>query len=77
MSETCGGCVYDGRPLPGVEMRIGDDGEVLLRGPVLFDGYEGEPERTAARCEDGWFLTNDLGRWARTVGCGSTAAPTT
>ena len=48
MSETCGGCVYDGRPLDGVEIRIGDDGEVLLRGPVLFDGYEGDPERTAA-----------------------------
>jgi len=43
MSETCGGCVYDGVPLDGVELRIGDDGEVLLRGPVLFDGYEDEP----------------------------------
>src|SRR6185437_1467123 len=42
MSETCGGCVYDGVPLDGVEMRI-EDGQVLLRGPVLFDGYDGEP----------------------------------
>ena len=61
MSETCGGCVYDGRPLDGVEVRI-DDGEVQLRGPVLFDGYEGDPSRTAAVMVDGWFRTNDLGR---------------
>lgn len=63
MSETCGGCVYDGRPLDGVEVRIDTDEQVLLRGPVLFDGYEGEPERTAAAMRDGWFLTDDLGHW--------------
>ena len=62
MSETCGGCVYDGRPLDGVEIRIGEDEEVLLRGPMLFDGYEGEPERTAAVMQDGWFRTSDVGR---------------
>jgi O-succinylbenzoic acid--CoA ligase len=60
MSETCGGCVYDGRPLDGVEVRI-DAGQVLLRGPVLFDGYQDDPERTAAVLQDGWLLTNDLG----------------
>ncbi|WP_457109090.1 AMP-binding protein [Marmoricola sp. URHA0025 HA25] len=65
MSETCGGCVYDGVPFDGVEVRIDDHGHVLLRGPVLFDGYEGEPERTAAAFRDGWLLTNDLGHWAR------------
>jgi o-succinylbenzoate---CoA ligase len=64
MSETCGGCVYDGRPLDGVEIRIDEDGQVLLRGPMLFDGYEGEPDRTAAAFRDGWLLTNDLGHWA-------------
>lgn len=63
MSETCGGCVYDGVPLAGVEVRI-EGGEVLLRGPMLFDGYEGEPERTAAAFRDGWLVTNDLGHWA-------------
>lgn len=63
MSETCGGCVYDGVPLAGVEVRIDDD-QVLLRGPMLFEGYEGEPERTAAAFRDGWLLTNDLGHWA-------------
>ena len=61
MSETCGGCVYDGRPLDDVEVRIADDGEVQLRGPVLFTGYEDEPERTAATMTDGWFRTDDLG----------------
>jgi O-succinylbenzoic acid--CoA ligase len=70
MSETCGGCVYDGVPLDGVELRIGadgpedgsDEGEVLLRGPMLFDGYEDDPGRTAAALRDGWFHTDDLGR---------------
>jgi O-succinylbenzoic acid--CoA ligase len=60
MSETCGGCVYDGRPLDGVEVRL-DAGQVLLRGPMLFDGYQDEPERTVAALQDGWLLTNDLG----------------
>ncbi len=64
MSETCGGCVYDGVPLDGVEVRIDADDQVLLRGPMLFDGYEGEPERTAAAFRDGWLVTNDLGHWA-------------
>jgi O-succinylbenzoic acid--CoA ligase len=64
MSETCGGCVYDGAPLDGVQVRIEDDGQVLLRGPVLFDGYEGEPERTAAAFREGWLVTHDLGHWA-------------
>ncbi len=61
MSETCGGCVYDGRPLAGVELRIGIDDEVLLRGPVLFDGYEGDPERTDRVLRDGWLHTSDTG----------------
>jgi o-succinylbenzoate---CoA ligase len=60
-SETCGGCVYDGVPLDGVGLKIGADGQVLVAGPVLFDGYEGEPERTAAVLREGWFATADLG----------------
>lgn len=69
MSETCGGCVYDGVPLDGVEVKIDappdeHSGRVLLRGPMLFDGYEGEPARTASAFEDGWLITNDLGHWA-------------
>lgn len=61
MSETCGGCVYDGRPLDGVAVKIDGDGQVLLAGPVLFDGYEGDPERTAAVLAGGWLRTSDLG----------------
>ena len=60
MSETCGGCVYDGYPLDGVEIRV-EDGRVQLRGPMLFDGYEGDPDRTEAAFADGWLVTNDLG----------------
>ena len=62
MSETCGGCVYDGVPLDGVAVKIDADGQVLVTGPMLFDGYEGEPERTAEVLVDGWLRTNDLGR---------------
>jgi len=62
MSETCGGCVYDGRPLDGVRLRIDDDGQVLVGGAVLFDGYEGDPGRTAEVLADGWLRTADLGR---------------
>ena len=39
MTETCGGCVYDGVPLPGVDVAIDADGRVRIAGPVLFDGY--------------------------------------
>jgi O-succinylbenzoic acid--CoA ligase len=65
-TETSGGCVYDGVPLDGVRMRI-NDGEVQLSGPVLADGYLGDPERTAAVFvldEEGsrWYRTGDAGR---------------
>lgn len=61
MSETCGGCVYDGVPLDGVAVRLGDDRRVQLSGPVLFDGYDGDPAATDAVLRDGWFATSDLG----------------
>ncbi len=61
MSETCGGCVYDGEPLDGVSVRIGPDGRIRLAGPVLFSGYRGRPGLTAAALEDGWFVTSDVG----------------
>lgn len=62
MSETSGGCVYDGIPLPGVEVRAADDSRLEVRGPVLFDGYRDDPTRTAAALTgDGWFRTDDLG----------------
>jgi O-succinylbenzoic acid--CoA ligase len=62
MAETCGGCVYDGRPLDGVRVRIGEDGQVLVAGPVLFDRYADDPARTEAALADGWLRTHDLGR---------------
>ena len=68
MTETCGGCVYDGVPLDGVRIEIRSDGEspaeagrIWIGGPVLFSGYR---PRVADQAElrDGWFRTGDLGR---------------
>jgi len=64
MSETSGGCVYDGMPLDGVSARTDADGRVMITGPVLFSGYRLQPGLTAAVLSDGWFRTADLGRVA-------------
>ena len=58
MTETCGGCVYDGVPLDGVRAEVRDDGRIWISGRVLFSGYLGGPRAPA----DGWFRTGDLGR---------------
>ncbi|MEU8245658.1 AMP-binding protein [Nonomuraea sp. NPDC048916] len=58
MSETCGGCVYDGQPLYNVDLKVGDDGLIRIAGPVLFSGYR-SGER--APLDGGWFVTSDLG----------------
>lgn len=59
MSETCGGCVYDGVPLDGVAVRL-DDGRVSLGGPMLASGYR-NPVDPDPFAEPGWFRTDDLG----------------
>ena len=50
-----------GKPLPNIEVRIADDGEVLVRGPSVFQGYWNRPEETQAAFVDGWFKTGDIG----------------
>ncbi|MFC3995875.1 AMP-binding protein [Nocardiopsis sediminis] len=67
MSETSGGCVYDGVPLKGVEAGVDGDGRILLSGPVLFSGYRLDPERTREHLTPSAsghpvFRTGDLGR---------------
>jgi O-succinylbenzoic acid--CoA ligase len=62
MSETSGGCVYDGRPLDGVELSIDGTGRIRVRGPVVMAGYRLRPEASAdVLSDDGWLTTGDLG----------------
>jgi o-succinylbenzoate---CoA ligase len=62
MSETCGGCVYDGVPLDGVTVRTDDEGRLRISGPLLMSRYYGRPDLTGAALVDGEFVTSDLGR---------------
>lgn len=57
MSETCGGVVWDGLPLPGADITLGERGRVHIAGPMLFEGYLGY------RRPPGPFPTNDRGQW--------------
>lgn len=61
MSETCGGCVYDGVPLDGVDVDLDATGRVLLAGPVLAAGYRDRPDLDAEA-----FVVRDGRRWLRT-----------
>jgi o-succinylbenzoate---CoA ligase len=66
MSETCGGCVYDGVPLDGVTVREDGEGRLRISGPVLMNRYHGRPDLTAAALVNAGlvneeFVTSDLG----------------
>ena len=50
-----------GKALPGTDLRIADDGEILMRGPQIFKGYYNDPAATAAALRDGWLHSGDLG----------------
>lgn len=70
-SETCGATSLStdgatrigsvGRPLKGVEMRIAADGEIMVRGPHIFQGYAGSPQATAEAMDGDWLFSGDLG----------------
>lgn len=71
LTETCPGLTANrpgqikvgtvGLPLPGVEIKIAADGEILAKGANITSGYLNRPEATAASFDDGWFCTGDLG----------------
>ncbi len=49
-----------GKPLPGVELKVAEDGELLIKSPTLFSGYYNDPEATAKVLKDGWLATGDV-----------------
>ena len=62
MTETCGGCIYDGQALHGVEVAIDEQGVIKIRGPVIASEYLNSSKDL--ELIDGWFTTNDLGEIA-------------
>jgi len=60
MSETAGGCVYDGVPLDGVRLRVDADSRIVIGGPTLANGYRNPPDPDPF-AEPGWFRTDDIG----------------
>ncbi|MEU6641123.1 o-succinylbenzoate--CoA ligase [Saccharomonospora sp. NPDC046836] len=62
MSETASGCVYEGVPLDGVRVRLGDGDRIELSGSVLAHGYRLRPDLSATAFAGGWFRTSDVGR---------------
>lgn len=70
-SEDCGPATFNipgatrlgtvGRPLPGLEVKIAEDGEILVKGPSVFMGYFKAPEATEEVLKDGWLYSGDIG----------------
>ncbi len=66
LTETFGGVVHDGHPLRGVELRLDEAGQILVRGPMVMRDYRAAPggqQTTTALDPDGWLRTGDLGRF--------------
>ena len=71
LTETTGICTMDdphnpvpghvGPAIPGIEMQVGDNDEIVVRGPNVFPGYWNRPQQTAEVLRDGWFHTGDQG----------------
>lgn len=61
MTEMCGGCVYNQKPLDGVEVKINAEGLVQLRGPMMAHTYLNDSDNWNKLTTDGWFQTSDLG----------------
>jgi O-succinylbenzoic acid--CoA ligase len=61
LTETCGGCNFEGLPLEGAEFRVEDE-LIQIRGPMLLSGYRLRPDLTAEALREGWFHTADRGR---------------
>jgi len=71
LTETAAGCTFNlpdalkigtvGRPVPSTTIRTAEDGEVLVKGPLVFRGYWNNPAATADAIADGWFHTGDIG----------------
>jgi O-succinylbenzoic acid--CoA ligase len=68
LSESCGGCVYDGVPLAGTRVELEapggpSEGRIMINTTSAFSGYRRQPELTASTLSDGWLRTEDRGRW--------------
>jgi o-succinylbenzoate---CoA ligase len=64
LSETWGGFVLNGAPIPGAEVDVASNGEIRVRGPMVLRGYRFDPDGTDAALDtDGWFRTGDVGEW--------------
>ena len=62
MTETCGGCVYNGTALDGVEISITAENRIAIKGTVLAETYIGAQTQWDAAIKDGWFISSDLGQ---------------